>query len=82
MLVYTALITINLIAIIRLDYRQVALFLSGIIHLSLGSLHAYRLFRPFRFEVFGHQWSQAASLREALIVIPFGLACLWVARQN
>ena len=82
MLVYSALIAINLIAIIRLSNRQVALFLSGIFHLLIGSLHAYRLFSPFRFEVFGYSWAPSASLREALIVIPFGFFCLWMARQK
>jgi len=42
-------------------------------------LHAYRLWRPFDFEVFGHKWSRGASLREVLIVIPFGALCCVVA---
>jgi hypothetical protein len=48
-------------------------------HLSLGMLHAYRLVSPFTFEVFGYQWSFGPSLREALVVIPFGLFSLFVA---
>ena len=82
LLIYSALILINLFAIGRLNYRRAAASLSGLLHLAIGGLHVYRLFKPFRFEVFGHQWSQSASLREVLIVIPFGLLCLWIARQK
>ena len=82
LLIYSGFIALNLIAIVRLSYRRPAATLSGVAHLAIGSLHAFRLFRPFRFEVFGHTWSQAASVREVLIVIPFGLLCLWMARQK
>lgn len=82
LLIYTGFIALNLIAIARLNYRRTAATLSGIAHLAIGSLHAFRLLRPFWFEVFGHPWPQAASLREVLIVIPFGLVCLWIARQK
>lgn len=80
--VYTALISINLFAIVRLSWRRAAAIISGLLHLVIGSLHMYRLFDPFRFEVFGYDWSQGASLREVLVVIPFGLLCLWIGRQK
>ena len=82
LLVYTILIGINLLAISSLPWRRSAALLSGLLHLSIGSLHIYRLVSPFRFEVFGYTWPQGASLREAIIVIPFGILCLWVARQK
>ena len=81
-LVYSVLIVINLAAISRLRWRLPAALISGLLHLVIGSLHAYRLFEPFRFEVFGYPWSQSASLREALMVIPFGFLSLWIARQR
>lgn len=82
LLIYSLFIAINLVAIGWLSWRRWAAILSGLLHLMIGGLHEYRLFRPFRFEVFGYQWSQGASLREALIVIPFGLLCLWIAKQR
>jgi hypothetical protein len=82
LLVYTALIAINLAAIYQLRVRWWAAIASGLLHLAIGSLHVYRLFKPFRFEVFGYDWSQRASLREVIIVIPFGLICLLMARQR
>jgi hypothetical protein len=82
LLVYTILIGINLVAIGSLQWRRSAALLSGLLHLAIGSLHVYRLVLPFRFEVFGYTWPRGASLREAIIVIPFGILCLWVARQK
>jgi hypothetical protein len=82
LVIYSALIAINLIATVRMVYRPAAAILSGILHVSIGALHAYRLVKPFRFEVFGHAWPLTASLREALIVVPFGLFCLWIVRQK
>jgi hypothetical protein len=82
LLIYSALIAINLIAIVRVAHRSIAGILSGVLHLSIGGLHVYRLIKPFRFEVFGHPWPLNASLREVLIVVPFGLLCLWMARQR
>ena len=82
LLIYSALVAINLFAIIRIAFRPAAAIFSGILHISIGSLHTYRLIRPFRFEVFGHAWPLTASLRESLLVIPFGLLCLWMARQK
>jgi hypothetical protein len=80
LLIYSVLIAINLAAIVKLRWRLTATLSSGLLHLLIGSLHALRLFEPFRFEVFGYTWSRAASLREAIIVVPFGLLSLWVAR--
>ena len=80
LLIYSALIVFNLAAIAKLRWRLPAALVSGLLHLVIGSLHALRLFEPFRFEVFGYTWSRAASLREAIIVLPFGLLSLWVAR--
>jgi hypothetical protein len=82
LLVYTILIGINLLAISSLPWRRSAALLSGLLHLAIGSFHVYRLVSPFRFEVFGHIWPRGASLREALIVIPFGILCLWVVRPR
>ena len=82
LVIYSALIAINLIAIVRLNVRRTAAILSGSLHLLIGGLHLFRLLKPFRFEVFGYQWSRAASLREVFIVIPFGLLCLWMAREE
>lgn len=82
LLIYTALIAINVIAIVREAQRTIAGILSGVLHLSIGGLHTYRLIKPFRFEVFSHAWPLAASLREAVILAPFGLLCLWMARQK
>ena len=79
LVIYTALIALNLLAISAAKYQVVAAALTGIGHLSLGLLHAYRLLHPFTFEVFGYPWTYGASLREVLIVIPFGLFSLFVA---
>jgi hypothetical protein len=79
-LIYSVLIALNLAAIARLRWRLSAALISGLLHLVIGGLHAYRLVAPFRFEVFGYTWPQAASLREAIIVMPFGLLSFWVAR--
>ncbi len=80
--IYSILIGANLIAVVRLRVRMPAAISSGLLHLAIGGLHAYRLVFPFRFEVFGYTWSQQASLREAIIVIPFGVLCLWIARHK
>ena len=79
LLIYSALIALNLLSISFERYRVTAAAVTGIGHLALGSLHVYRLLRPLRFEVFGYPWTAGASLREALIVIPFGLLSLFVA---
>ena len=69
----------NLVAIGSAEYRVLSAIISGLGHFCIGLLHAYRLWRPFHFEVFGYEWSRGASLREVLIVIPFGISCLVVA---
>ncbi|PYL82889.1 MAG: hypothetical protein DMF21_00980 [Verrucomicrobia bacterium] len=80
--IYSILIGANLVAVVRLQMRLPAAISSGLLHLAIGALHVYRLVFPFRFEVFGYTWSQQASLREAIIVIPFGVLCLWIARHK
>ncbi|OLD26655.1 MAG: hypothetical protein AUJ04_05600 [Acidobacteria bacterium 13_1_40CM_3_55_6] len=80
--IYSILIGANLVAVVRLQMRLPAAISSGLLHLAIGGLHVYRLVFPFRFEVFGYTWSQQASLREAIIVIPFGVLCLWIARHK
>ena len=79
LLIYSLLVALNLLAIHTEKYRTMAATLTGIGHLSIGSLHAYRLLHPFTFEVFGYSWSYAASLREFLISVPFGALSLFVA---
>jgi hypothetical protein len=82
LLIYTGLILANIVCVVRIEPRRTVALVSGLLHVGIGSLHAYRLAAPFRFEVFGYNWSQQASLREAIIVIPFGILCLWMARQK
>jgi len=79
LLIYSVLIAINLVSISVEKYRIIAATITGIGHLSLGLLHVYRLLRPFTFEVFGYSWSYGASLREVMMVVPFGLFSLFVA---
>ena len=79
LVIYSVLIILNLVAISARRYQVIAAALTGIGHLSIGLLHAYRLLRPFTFEVFGYAWTSGASLREVLIVVPFGLLSLFVA---
>jgi len=76
---YGLLIGLNAGAVAAPRLRLAAAGASGILHVGLGGLHAYRLVAPFRFEVLGYPWSQQASLREALVVTTFGALCLWVA---
>ena len=79
LVIYSLLIALNLLAISVGRFQIVAAALTGIGHLSLGLLHVYRLLHPFTFEVFGYSWSYRASLREVLIVVPFGLLSSFVA---
>jgi hypothetical protein len=79
LLIYTCLVILNLSAIQIERYRVIAAGLSGLGHVGLGVLHVYRLMHPFTFEVFGYSWSQMASLREVLIVLPIGVLSLIVA---
>jgi hypothetical protein len=78
LLIYSLLVALNLLSIHTEKYWIIAAALTGIGHLSLGSLHVYRLLYPFTFEVFGYQWTRGASLREVLIVVPFGVLSLFV----
>ena len=78
-LVYTGLVVLNLLAIHKEKCRLVAATLTGIGHVGIGFLHAFRLVHPFTFEVFGYSWSYGASLREAIITIPFGALSLFIA---
>ena len=82
LLIYTGLILANIACVVRIEPRRIVALVSGLLHVGIGSLHAYRLPAPFRFEVFGYNWSQQGSLREAIIVIPFGILCLWMVRQK
>ena len=82
LVIYSVLIGLNLLAISAERYQTIAAALTGIGHLSLGALHIYRLLHPFTFEVFGYSWSYGASLREVLIVVPFGLLSLFVAIES
>lgn len=79
LLIYSLFVALNLLSIQTEKYRIMAAAVTGIGHLSLGSLHAYRLLCPFPFEVFGYSWTNGASLREVLIVLPFGMLSLFVA---
>jgi hypothetical protein len=79
LVIYSVLITLNLLAISVGRYQFVAAVLTSVGHLIIGSLHIYRLLHPFTFEVFGHSWTYGASLREVLIVVPFGLLSAFVA---
>jgi hypothetical protein len=78
MLVYTGLIGLSLAAIAVTRLRPWSALLSGILHLTIGAVHVVRMVRPFRFEVFDLPWSTGASIREVLIVVGFGILCLWV----
>jgi hypothetical protein len=82
LLIYSGLVVLNLLAVQNEKYRLVAAALTGIGHLSIGSLHALRLVRPFTFEVFGHSWSYGASLREAIISIAFAALSFLVAVRH
>ena len=82
LVVYSLLVLLNLAAIQVDRVRIIAALLTGAGHLLLGALHAYRLLFPFTFNIFGYSWSAGASLREVLIVVPFGLLSLAVARYQ
>ena len=79
MLLYTGLIGLNLAAIVNLPLRPWSAALSGLLHLTIAAVHAVRLVRPFRFEVFDLPWPWSASVREIVMVGGFGIACLAVA---
>ena len=79
MAIYSTLIGLNLLAIVVQQIRTTSALLSGVCHLAIGVVHLVRLVRPFRFEVFNLPWSRAASAREVVVVIGFGILCLAVA---
>ena len=79
LLVYGLLITVSLVAIVVVQLRWIIAVVSGLLHIVLGTLHAYRILVPFRFEVFGYAWSRGASAREAGLLLTFGALSLWVA---
>ena len=79
MVIYSGLIGFNLLSIIKNDYRFYAAILSGILHQVLAVVHIARFIDPFKFEVFGYEWTEGASIREIIIVGIFGLACFYVA---
>ena len=81
MIIYSVLIGMNLYSIAFSNLRFIAVFLSGIMHITLGMIHVIRIVNPFEFIVFGYPWSTDASLREIIIVFPFGIICLAVARS-
>ncbi len=79
MFIYSVLIIFNLSAISYPKARFIAALTSGILHLTLGFIHITRFINPFTFEVFGYEWSLGSSLREVIIVFPFGIACIAMA---
>jgi hypothetical protein len=79
MFIYTILIALNIISVSYHKIRFVSALFSGIFHLTLAFVHISRVLNPFRFEVFGYEWSIGASVREIIMVFPFGIACIAVA---
>jgi len=79
MVVYSGLIGLNIAAVVVTRARPVAALLSGLGHSAIGVVHAVRLSRPFRFEVFDHAWPLGASAREVAILLGFGILCFFVA---
>jgi len=76
MTVYSCLIAASLAAVALPSLRFPVGVVSGIAHLAFAALHAVRIVRPFRFEVFGYPWSMDASLREVFIVGIFGVVSI------
>ena len=79
MTVYSCLIAASLAAVALPSLRFPVGLVSGLAHLAFAALHAVRIVRPFRFEVFGYPWSMGASLREVFIVGLFGAMLIAVA---
>ena len=79
LLLYSVLICLNLVSISDTKVRFFAALSSGIFHLTLGIIHITRFINPYQFEVFNLQWSMGSSLREIIIVFPFGILCVAVA---
>ncbi len=82
MFAYTLLIGLNIHAVANAAVRFCAALLTGLGHSTIGIIHVVRLYKPFRFEVFGYPWSRGASMREVTIVISFGILALWVAAKT
>ena len=82
MIVYSILITANVVAVVTPAARLPVGLTSGTLHLCFAALHAVRHFRPFPFEVFGYEWPLSSSLRETLIVGSFGVLSLIVAVRS
>ena len=78
LLFYSLLIAINLASLSIEQLRVGTAGTSGTFHLLIGGFHLYRLFNPVTFEVFDHPWPRSASVREVVIVVPFGLLSLFV----
>lgn len=81
LVIYSVLVAANISAVVVTAARPVSALGSGVLHVAIGGLHAYRLAAPFRFDVFGYNWSLQASLREAILAIAFGVLCLWVGTR-
>lgn len=79
MFLYSILIVLNLLAISFTPVRFLSALSSGILHLTLSFIHIWRLFDPFKFEVFGYSWSYASSVREIAVVLPFGILCIVIS---
>jgi len=76
---YSLVVILNLVAVAKASSRFWVALISGLTHLAFAGLHAVRVVQPFRFEVLGFQWSQGASVREAVVVGLFGLVSMAVA---
>src|SRR3569832_2120582 len=79
LVVFSVLILINVLATVQTPLRFAAALLTGLGLSALGILHIIRLIHPFRFEVFSYQWSLQSSLREVIIVFPFGILCILIS---
>lgn len=79
MFIYAVLIFLNIFSVSYHKLRFISALFSGILHLTLAFVHISRLLNPFQFEVFGYEWSMSSSIREILIVFPFGIICIAAA---
>jgi hypothetical protein len=79
MLIYSVLIFLNIFSVAYYKLRFISALFSGILHLTLAFVHISRLLNPFQFEVFGYEWSMGSSIREIIMVFPFGIVCIAVA---
>jgi hypothetical protein len=79
LVIYSLLIALNLLSITFFTFRTSASLITGLLHCTIGSIHLYRLWHPFPFDVMGYMWTYSASAREAAIVVPFGVLCMYVA---